>query len=63
MGRLLCPGGCGYNGVRSEEIDMLNLLVYVAVYVAGVVTGMLVYRKNAATLEPVIDEVKKDTGA
>ncbi len=31
--------------------------------IAGFGGGALVYRKNAATLEPVIDEVKKDIGA
>ncbi len=42
---------------------MFTLLTYVVVAVASFVAGVLVYRKNAATLEPVIDEVKKDIGA
>ncbi len=42
---------------------MFTLLTYVAVAVASFVAGVLVERKNASTLEPVVDEVKKDIGA
>jgi len=63
MGHRLRPGGCGYNGGHSTEDFMFTLLTYVVVAVASFFAWVLVYRKNAATLEPVIDEVKKDIGA
>ena len=42
----------------------MSLIVgFVVGAIVGFAAGALVYRKNSATLEPVIDEVKKGIGA